>query len=74
MEINEFSMGLIYCRYGDQFPLQAWKRSFFVSCIDLFALKIEASAKQSKKLMKQTKIIIFSTLVVETGLYNKFVI
>ena len=55
MEINEFSMGLIYCRYGDQFPLQALKRSFFVSCIDLFALKIEASAKQSKKINETNK-------------------
>ena len=33
------------------FPL----RAFFVSFIDLSTLKIEASAKQSKKSIKQTK-------------------
>ena len=38
------------------FPPGAWKRAFFVSFIDLSALKIEASAKQSKKrLIKQKK-------------------
>ena len=31
------------------FPLRAWKRAFFVSFIDLSALKTEPSAKQSKK-------------------------
>ena len=34
------------------FPLRAWKRAFFVSFIDLSALKIEARAKQSKKINK----------------------
>ena len=33
----------------DPFPPRAWKKVFFVSFIDLSALKIEASAKQSKK-------------------------
>ena len=37
------------------FPLRAWKRAFFVSFIDLSALKTEASAKQSKKINKTNK-------------------
>ena len=37
------------------FPLRVWKRAFFVSFIDLSALKIEASAKQSKKINKTNK-------------------
>ena len=50
------------------FPLPAWKRAFFVSFIDLRlkrAVKIEASAKK-KQYNKQR--MLFSTLIVETGL------
>ena len=50
------------------FPLRAWKRAFFVSFIDLRlkrAVKIEVSAK---KINKTKKRMLFSTLVVETGL------
>ena len=55
-------------RIKDPFPLRAWKRAFFVPFIDLSALKIEASAKQStKKSINQTKNNL-STLVVETAL------
>ena len=42
------------------FQLRAWKTAFFVSFIDLSALKIEASAKQSKKINK-TKNNLFHT-------------
>ena len=37
------------------FPLRAWKRAFFVSFIDLSALKIEASVKQSEKINTTNK-------------------
>ena len=51
------------------FLFLAWKRAFFLSFIDLRlkrAVKIEASAKK-KQQNKQR--MLFSTLVVETGLY-----
>ena len=35
--------------------LLAWNKAFFVSLIDLSALKIEASAKKSKKINKTNK-------------------
>ena len=41
------------------FPLRAWNRAISVSFIDLSALKIKASAKQSKKSIKQTKNTLF---------------
>ena len=55
------------------FPLRACKRAFFVFFIDLSMLKIEASAKQSKKNQYNKQRKIFSTLVVETGLIYTYI-
>ena len=46
-------VGIVVCK--GPFPLRAKKRAFFVSFIDVFALKIEASAKQRKKINKTNK-------------------
>ena len=73
-----------FCYIKGPFPLRAWKKAFFVCFIDffcarfnrrsikehsLFVLLIIFCARFNGRLIKETKMV-FSTLVVETGLYN----